>query len=84
MKPPGAFYITVKLPVENAEDFLIWLLQEFDDDNETVMFTPAEGFYATEGMGRSEIRIAYVKKVEELRRGIELIRLALSAYKKIK
>ncbi|MDR0570009.1 MAG: pyridoxal phosphate-dependent aminotransferase [Clostridiales Family XIII bacterium] len=81
MKPPGAFYITVKLPVDNAEDFLIWLLREFDDDNETVMFTPAEGFYATEGMGRSEIRIAYVLKEADLRRAVQLIRLALEAYK---
>ncbi|MDR3295807.1 MAG: pyridoxal phosphate-dependent aminotransferase [Clostridiales Family XIII bacterium] len=82
MKPPGAFYITAKLPVENAEEFLIWLLREFDDGNETVMFTPAEGFYATEGLGRSEIRIAYVLNEQDLRRGIELIRLALSAYRR--
>ena len=59
-KPPGAFYITVKLPVDDAEEFLLWLLQNFDDGGETVMCTPAEDFYATEGLGRSEIRIAYV------------------------
>jgi aspartate aminotransferase len=79
-KPPGAFYITVKLPVDNAEEFLIWVLQEFDDNNETVMFTPAEDFYATKGMGLSEIRIAYVLKDADLKRAIELIRLALTAY----
>ncbi len=83
-KPCGAFYITAKLPVENAEDFLIWVLSEFDDRGETVMFAPAEGFYATEGLGRSEIRIAYVLKEEDMVRGIELLRLALDAYKERK
>jgi aspartate aminotransferase len=82
MKPAGAFYITVKLPVENAEEFLLWLLQEFDDEDETVMFTPAEGFYATEGLGRSEIRIAYVLNEKDLRRAVELIRLALAAWRR--
>ncbi|MDR1135517.1 MAG: pyridoxal phosphate-dependent aminotransferase [Clostridiales Family XIII bacterium] len=80
-KPSGSFYITVKLPVEDAEAFLLWLLCNFDDNNETVMFTPAEGFYATDGMGRSEIRIAYVLDETSLRRAIELIRLALDKYK---
>jgi aspartate aminotransferase len=79
--PPGAFYLTVKLPVDDAEKFLLWLLQNFDDGGETVMFTPAEDFYATKGLGRSEIRIAYVLKEHELRRAIELIRLALSAWR---
>jgi aspartate aminotransferase len=82
MKPPGAFYITAKLPVDDAEEFLLWLLQEFDDGNETVMFTPAEGFYATEGLGRSEIRIAYVLNERDLRRAVELIRLALAAWQR--
>jgi aspartate aminotransferase len=81
-KPPGAFYITVKLPVDDAEEFLLWILREFDDKGETVMFTPAEDFYATEGLGRSEIRIAYVLKEHELRRAVELIRLALAAWKR--
>jgi aspartate aminotransferase len=81
-KPPGAFYITVKLPVDDAEEFLLWLLRHFDDKGETVMFTPAEDFYATEGLGRSEIRIAYVLNEKELRRATELIRLALSAWRR--
>jgi aspartate aminotransferase len=79
-KPPGAFYITVKLPVDDAEEFLLWLLQNYDDGGETVMFTPAEDFYATEGLGRSEIRIAYVLNEKDLRRATELIRLALAAW----
>ena len=81
-KPSGSFYITCKLPVDNAEDFLIWILENFDDKGETVMFAPAEGFYATPGLGRSEMRIAYVLKEADMLRGIELIRLGLEAYKK--
>ncbi len=81
-KPSGSFYITCKLPVEDAEDFLIWILENFDDNGETVMFAPIEGFYATPGLGKSEMRIAYVLKEEDMLRGIELIRLGLEAYKK--
>jgi aspartate aminotransferase len=81
-KPSGAFYITAKLPVENAEDFLIWMLTEFDDNGETVMFAPAEGFYGTPGLGRSEMRIAYVLNEKDMVRGVELIRLGLEAYNK--
>lgn len=80
-KPKGAFYITCKLPVDNAEHFLIWLLENFDDKGETVMFAPAEGFYATKGLGTSEMRIAYVLKEADMLRAIEIIRLGLDAYK---
>ena len=80
-KPSGAFYITAKLPVENAEDFLIFLLTEYDDNGETVMFAPAEGFYATPGMGRSEMRIAYVLDAKDMVRGVEIIRKGIDAYK---
>ncbi|MDR2131895.1 MAG: pyridoxal phosphate-dependent aminotransferase, partial [Clostridiales Family XIII bacterium] len=82
-KPPGSFYITVKLPVDDAEEFLLWLLGNFDDGGETVMFTPAEDFYATEGLGRDEIRIAYVLNEKDLRRAMELIRLALTAWRRL-
>ncbi len=80
-KPGGSFYITAKLPVESAEDFLVWLLTEFDDNGETVMFAPAQGFYATPGLGKDEMRIAYVLKKEDMVRGIELIKLGLEKYK---
>ena len=80
-KPGGAFYIMAKLPVESTDDFLVWLLTEFDDGGETVMYAPAEGFYATPGLGKSEIRIAYILKQEDLVRAIELIRLGLEKYK---
>ena len=80
-KPGGAFYIMAKLPVESADDFLMWLLTKFDDQGETVMYAPAEGFYATPGLGKSEIRIAYILKEEDLVRAVELIRLGLERYK---
>lgn len=82
-KPGGSFYITAKLPVDNVEDFLMFLLEDFDDNGETVMFAPAEGFYATEGLGRDELRIAYVLNKQDMRRGVELIRLGLEAYNRI-
>ena len=80
-KPGGAFYLTCKLPVEDAEDFLMFLLKEFDDKGETVMFAPAAGFYATEGLGKNEMRIAYVLNQDSMRRGAELIKLGIEAYK---
>ena len=79
-KPGGSFYLTCKLPVDSAEDFLMFLLKEFDDNGETVMFAPAAGFYATEGLGKNEMRIAYVLNQDSMRRGAELIRLGIEAY----
>ncbi|WP_415932058.1 pyridoxal phosphate-dependent aminotransferase [Zhenpiania hominis] len=79
-KPGGAFYLTAKLPVDNVEEFLMFLLTEFDDQGETVMFAPAEGFYATPGLGKEEMRIAYVLNRKDMARGVELIRLGLEAY----
>lgn len=82
-KPMGAFYIVAKLPVENAEDFVAWTLKEFRRDNETVMCTPAEGFYSTPGLGRNEVRLAYVLKEEDLRRSGQLLKEALEEYRQI-
>lgn len=79
-KPMGAFYIVAKLPVENAEDFVAWTLKKFRRNNETVMCTPAEGFYSTPGLGRNEVRLAYVLKEEHLRRAGQLLREALEEY----
>lgn len=81
-KPGGAFYMTVKLPVDNVEDFLMFMLEEFEDNGETAMFAPAEGFYATPGLGKDEIRIAYVLNQKDMRRAAELIRLGIEAYNK--
>ncbi len=79
-KPEGAFYLIAKLPVKDATDFLIWMLQEFEDRGETVMAAPADGFYATEGLGRDEIRLAYVLEPEKLVRAIEILGKGLEAY----
>ena len=80
-KPGGAFYMMVDLPIDDAEDFLMFLLTEYRDNNETVMFAPAAGFYSTPGKGRSEIRIAYVLESSYIKRACQLIRTGLEAYK---
>ncbi len=79
-KPEGAFYTIVGLPVADAEDFSKWLLTDFRDNNETCMVAPAAGFYATPGMGKNEVRIAYVLNTDSIRRCIELIAKALEQY----
>ena len=79
-KPQGAFYIMAKLPVDSAENFCIWLLKEFQHNGETVMFAPGNGFYLTKGMGEQEIRIAYVLKLESLKKAMECLRIALDQY----
>ena len=78
--PEGAFYLMVTLPVDDAEKLQYFLLQEFEDHGETVMYAPGEGFYATPGKGRNEIRIAYVTNPAELRRSVELLGLGIAAY----
>ncbi len=80
-RPSGSFYLMAKLPVDDIEDFLMFMLEEFEDKGETVLFTPAEGFYKTPGLGRDEIRLAYVLEADKMRRAAELIRLGLEAYK---
>ncbi|MDK2563335.1 pyridoxal phosphate-dependent aminotransferase [Romboutsia sedimentorum] len=79
-KPTGAFYIVAKLPVENAEDFVIWMLKEFSKDNETVMACPAEGFYSTPGLGRNEIRLAYILNESDLYKAATLLKEGLEQY----
>lgn len=79
-KPEGAFYCMAKLPIENSEHFASWLLSDFEDRGETVMVAPASGFYASDHLGRSEVRIAYVLKEADLRRSVDLLRIALSRY----
>nr|WP_298876181.1 pyridoxal phosphate-dependent aminotransferase [uncultured Mogibacterium sp.] len=79
-KPGGAFYMMIDLPIEDAEDFLMFLLTEYRDNNETVMFAPAGGFYGTPGKGKSEIRIAYVLESSYIKRACQLIRTGLEAY----
>ncbi|MCP2520177.1 pyridoxal phosphate-dependent aminotransferase [SCandidatus Aminicenantes bacterium Aminicenantia_JdfR_composite] len=80
-KPQGAFYMIVKLPIKNAEHFTIWLLTDFRLNNETVMLAPGEGFYATPGKGKDEIRIAYVLKENDLKKASNILIKGLEKYK---
>ena len=80
-EPEGAFYMRVKLPIRDAEPFQKWLLTEFSDHGETVMFAPGEGFYATPGKGKNEVRLAYVIDKKDLRRALELLAMAIEQYK---
>ena len=79
-KPKGAFYAIAQLPVDNAEKFAQWLLEEFDYQNETLMVAPAAGFYSTEGEGNNQVRIAYVLNQDSLKRAIKCLEQALIQY----
>ena len=78
--PKGAFYLMAALPVGDAEKFQQWLLEEFDDHGDTVMFAAGGPFYATPGKGLNEIRIAYVLKQEDLERAMDLLALGIQKY----
>ena len=80
-EPKGALYAIAKLPVEDAEDFIIWMLKEFDFNGETVMMAPAEGFYSTPGLGKNEARIAYVLEANALTKAMNCLKEGLKAYK---
>ena len=83
-EPKGAFYLMAKLPVDDANRFQTWLLEEFEDQGETLMFAPGEGFYGTPGKGKDEIRIAYVLNEADIRRSMELLGIAIDRYRKEK
>lgn len=78
--PKGAFYTVVELPVDDSDKFAQWLLEEFTYENQTVMVAPASGFYATEGLGKNQIRIAYVINKEDLLAAAKCIEVALKEY----
>lgn len=78
--PKGAFYTVAKLPVDNAEKFCRWLLEEFSYEGETVMMAPASGFYSTKGAGLDEVRLAYVLCCDELRKALVCLEKGLEAY----
>ncbi len=80
--PQGAFYTVASLPVEDAEDFCRWLLTDFRLDGETVMMAPAAGFYSNPALGRNQVRMAYVLKIEDLKRCLLLLETALKEYAK--
>ncbi len=78
--PGGAFYAVCELPIDNADAFCQWMLEEFDLDGDTVMMAPATGFYATPGAGTKQVRIAYVLDIEFIERAVECIAAALKTY----
>ena len=78
--PMGAFYTMVRLPVDDAEKFCKWCLTDFDYEGETIMMAPGNGFYATPGMGKDEVRIAYALNIEDLKRSVVILEKALEAY----
>lgn len=79
-KPGGAFYVMPKLPIRDGEEFAIFMLEEFQLDNETVMVAPADGFYATPGKGKDEVRIAYVLNCDDLARAMKILAAGVEAY----
>ena len=79
-EPLGAFYTVAELPVEDAEDFARWMLEEFRLDGATTMVTPAASFYKTPGVGRNHVRIAYVLEVPELQKALHILGEGLKAY----
>ena len=78
--PMGAFYTVVKLPVDDADKFCQWCLSDFSLDGETIFMAPAAGFYTTPGMGKDEVRMAYVLEKDELAKAMKVLAAALEAY----
>jgi len=83
VKPKGAFYCIVELPISNADAFAQWLLEAFRVENETIMMAPAAGFYATPGLGKNQLRIAYVLKKEDLIKSVNILKQGLKVYKNL-
>jgi len=83
LKPKGAFYIIVKLPIKDSDKFAKWLLTDFSFQRKTVMVAPASGFYATKGLGKDEVRIAFVLSPKKLKEAMEIFKKGLEKYIKI-
>jgi aspartate aminotransferase len=79
-KPEGAFYITIGLPVQDSEHFSKWLIEDYEDERETVLLAPAQGFYATRGKGMNEVRLAFMLKIDDLKRSLIILKKALDVY----
>jgi aspartate aminotransferase len=79
-KPEGAFYITIGLPVQDSEHFSKWLIEEYEDEHETILLAPAQGFYATPGKGNNEVRLAFMLKTDDLKRSLIILKKALEVY----
>jgi aspartate aminotransferase len=83
ISPEGAYYSFVPLPVRDSEHFCRWLLEEFHENNETIMLAPGSGFYVSKGKGRNEVRLAYVLSLPKLKRALGLLQIALARYQLI-
>ena len=81
-EPMGAFYVMASLPVDDADKFQYWLLENFDHQGDTVMFAPGAPFYETPGKGINEVRIAYVLKQEDLERAMDVLAIGISEYQR--
>ncbi|MGB6152566.1 MAG: pyridoxal phosphate-dependent aminotransferase [Pricia sp.] len=79
-RPQGAFYCIAELPIDDADIFAQWLLEDFRLNGETVMVAPAAGFYATEGLGKNQVRIAYVLDMENLKKAVNILKEAIKSY----
>jgi len=79
-KPKGAFYCVAELPVDDADKFAQWILEDFNLDMKTVMVAPAAGFYSTKGIGINQVRIAYVLKKEDLIKSVQILKKAIEKY----
>ena len=80
--PKGAFYVMAALPVDDADKFQMWLLNEYNDHGDTVLFACGEPFYATPGKGRNEVRLAYTINAEDITRAIEILGRGIEEYNK--
>jgi len=78
--PMGAFYSIVRLPIDDSDKFCQWMLEEFEYQNETVMMAPASGFYSTKGIGKNEVRVAYVLNIDDLKSAVKCLEVALKVY----
>lgn len=79
-KPSGAFYCIARLPIDDADNFAQWLLESFSYENQTVMLAPATGFYSTPGLGKNEVRLAYVLNIDALKKAVKCLEEALKVY----
>ncbi|MGB3007964.1 MAG: pyridoxal phosphate-dependent aminotransferase, partial [Chitinophagaceae bacterium] len=78
--PGGAFYAMAQLPIDDSDKFCQWLLEEFEYNNETVMLAPATGFYGTPGLGKNEVRLAYVLNLDAINAAMDCLEQALEVY----
>ena len=81
--PKGAFYVMAALPVDDADKFQMWLLNEFNDKGDTVLFACGEPFYATPGKGRNEVRLAYTINTQDISRAIDILAKGIQEYNKL-